>query len=151
MKSHSCLLYNELIKQSFLVYIFKKKELIFSRFWQPYSSLGVGPTPAPIEDCSLDHCGGNMGCLNHGGLRQPASRGNILPGRARTQSWVCMPGRRGLPPNVVTAFPIQASAGPFLGLLYINPSSSPHIMLYILKTNHLCTLDKNSCNKAIAT
>lgn len=143
MKSHSCLLYNELIKQSFLVYIFFFfffKELILSGYWQPHSSLGVGPiTPSPIENCSLGHYGGSLGCLNHGGLWLPVYQ-KEMTGPSRQSQYPVLGSlharKCGLPPNVVPALPIQASAEPFLGLPYMSPSSSPHVMLYILKTNH---------------
>lgn len=54
----------------------------------------------------------------------------------------------GLPPNMATTCPIEASVGPRMGLPYMSPSSSPHIMLYILKTNHLCTVDRTVVTKS---
>jgi hypothetical protein len=94
----------------------------------------VEPTPAPIEDCFLNHCGGRLGCLDHD--CQP-TRKMTGPSRQSQSSVLDLHARKcGLPPNVATALPIQALKGPLLGLLYVSPSSSPHIMLYRLKTNH---------------
>lgn len=62
MKSHSCLQWiDKTIISS--IYLFSPIRTNTLRVFWPRCSLGEGPIPAHFEDCSLDHCGGSLGCL----------------------------------------------------------------------------------------
>lgn len=118
MKSHSCLLYSELIKQSFLVYIFFFKELVLSGFRRPHSSLGVGATPAPTEDCSSGHCGGSWAVSILGDWTACCHRRHGPLSRAGTPYWACVPGNMGF----LQMWPLSAQSRPQQGHAWAFPT-----------------------------
>lgn len=141
MKSHSCL---QWIDKTIISSIYLSSPIRTNTlrvFW-PRCSLGGRAHTCPLWGLLLGPLWRKPGLSmkNH----------NCHQNRdGRAQQTEHMPGNEGF----LHMWPLlfQVSAVPFLGLPHMSPSSSSHIMIYILKTNQLSTVDKNCCNKVIAT
>lgn len=144
MKSHCCLQWIDKTIIFSIYLFFPCKNGYFQDLMTTLKPGGKGPhLPSHFEDCPLATVEEAWAVWS---VKDHDCQHN---GDDRAQQAEHMPGNEGF--LHMWPLPSQVSAVPFLGLPHMSPSSSSHIMIYILKTNHFSTGDKNCCNKVIAT